>query len=134
MKIQNILRDAWKKATPERIELFNYMDKKHIFTANDITENFSNIGRASIFRTIKLFVEIWVLRRVHIGDGAENYEIQHSHNHHEHMACNVCGSIISIASESICKKIFSEAKKIGFQIQEHSVNIFGTCSNCNLIK
>jgi len=107
------------------------MNKKHIFTANDIVENFSNIGRASIFRSIKLFSELGVIRKIQVGSNAESYEVEHSHNHHEHMTCNSCGSIINFMSENICKKIFSEAKKLWFKISEHSIGVFGTCNNCN---
>ena len=112
MNITTILRKSGKKATPERIQLFEYMNKKHIFTANDIVEHFSNIGRASIFRSIKLFSELGVIRKIQVGSNAESYEVEHSHNHHEHMTCNSCGSIINFMSENICKKIFSEAKKL----------------------
>jgi len=41
-----------------------------------------------------------------------SYEINDEEHHHEHMKCEKCDSIISFASENICKKIFSEAKKI----------------------
>lgn len=130
MKIQNILRKSGKKATPERIELFEYMNKKHIFTANDIAQSFSNIGRASIFRSIKLFSELGIIRKIQVGTNAESYEVEHAHDHHEHMTCNDCGDILNFSSENICKKIFSEAKKLGFEISEHSIGVFGKCKNC----
>lgn len=130
MNIINILRSSWKKATPERIELFTYMNKKHIFTANDIAENFSTIGRASIFRSIKLFAELGIIRKIQVWRSAESYEVEHSHSHHEHMTCNSCGDIISFLSEGICKKIFSEAEKLGFEISQHSIGVFGKCKNC----
>jgi Fe2+ or Zn2+ uptake regulation protein len=46
------------------------------------------------------------------------------------MKCNNCGDILSFESQNICNKLFSEAKKIGFKISEHSIWIFGTCKNC----
>ena len=131
MNIEKILRSSWNKATPERKTLFEWMQEKHLFTANDIKEDFSNIGRASIFRTLKLFVEIWVLRRINLWESGESYEIECCEaHHHEHMKCNSCGDILSFASETICERIFSEAKKLGFQIDEHSLSIFWKCKNC----
>lgn len=58
MKIEQILKSHKKKCTPERLELFYWMEKKHLFTSADLESAFPNIGRASIFRTIKLFSEI----------------------------------------------------------------------------
>ena len=131
MKIENILKSHTKKCTPERLELFAWMEKKHLFNSVDLESAFPNIGRASIFRTIKLFCEIWILRKIYLWEAAESYEIECcKKHHHEHMKCNSCGDVLSFESENICKKLFSEAKKIGFQISEHSIWIFGTCKNC----
>jgi len=66
MDIKSKLHSAGKKATPERIELFEYMNKKHIFTAADLSEHFSTIGRASIFRNIKLFAELGIIRSIQV--------------------------------------------------------------------
>jgi Fe2+ or Zn2+ uptake regulation protein len=64
MNIEEILKKEKKSVTPERQELFLYMQTRHLFTACDIEKAFSHIGRASVFRTVKLFLEIGVLRRV----------------------------------------------------------------------
>jgi len=131
MNLEKILKSSGKKRTPERLKLWEWMEKKHLFTSSDLVENFPNIGRASVFRTIKLFSEIWYLRKIHLWDGKElSYEVEHDHHHHEHMKCNSCGDVLSFESKNICSKLFSEAKKIGFQISEHSIWIFGTCKNC----
>jgi len=58
MNIQDSLKSHKKKVTPERVELFSWMEKKHLFSSTDIEKSFSHIGRASIFRTLKLFTEI----------------------------------------------------------------------------
>jgi len=132
MNIEEKLKKHKKKVTPERKELFFWMEKKHLFSASDIESSFSNIGRASIFRTLKLFCDIWVLRRIHLWDNWDKYEVECCEkHHHEHMKCKTCGDILSFASETICKKIFSEAKKLGFLIDEHSLSIFWKCKKCN---
>lgn len=132
MKIELILRDNKKKVTPERLELFSWMEKKHLFTSAELESWFSKIGRASIFRTIKLFLELGILRRVSLWESGESYEIECcKKHHHEHMKCNLCGTILSFSSEKICSKIFSEAKKLGFHIDEHSLSILWKCKNCN---
>lgn len=64
MEIEIILKKNGKSITKERIEIYSYIETKHIFSAQDIRENFNHIGRASIFRTINIFLDIGVIRRI----------------------------------------------------------------------
>lgn len=68
MNIETILRSHRKSITEERKEIFNFIQTKHIFSAQEILEEFPTLGRASIFRTIRLFLEIGVLRRLILGE------------------------------------------------------------------
>lgn len=132
MKIQEVLKKHNKKVTPERILLAEWMKQKHLFSANDILREFSEVSRASVFRTLKLFSDIGYLRALNIWEWKELcYEIDCCEkHHHEHMICDSCGDIISFGSSDICKKIFSSAKKMWFHITQHSLNISGRCKNC----
>jgi len=131
MNIENILKAHKNRVTPERVAIYKFLKTRHLFSYNDIVENFSTIGRASIFRTLNLFLEIWVIRKVEVWENIATYELQgDDHHHHEHMKCSKCLNIINFESENICKKIFTEAKKIWFEITSHSIGVLGTCKNC----
>lgn len=130
MNITNILKENNKRVTPERIIIFDFLETKHIFTYNDIIINFKNIWRASVFRTLNLFLELWVIRKVEIWEKVMTYELNDKNHHHEHMKCASCNSIISFHSDNICKKIFAEAKKIWFEIKSHNIWVLWTCKNC----
>lgn len=58
MKIEERLKTHGKKVTPERVKIFESMKSTHLFESKDLVHTFPEIGRASIFRTIKLFLEI----------------------------------------------------------------------------
>ena len=133
MKIENLLKKWWKSCTNERKEIYAYLEQNHIVSSLDIVDFFDGtIGRASVFRSLKLFQELWIIRRVQAVDKWEKYELSHSdHHHHEHFNCSDCWECISFESENLCKKIFEEAKKIGFKITEHNIWVFGTCKNCS---
>ena len=131
MDIKNLLQLWWKSCTKERRDIFKYLAKQHIISSSDIVDYFDgSIWRASVFRTIKLFQELWIIRRVQGADKWESYEINDSDHHHEHFNCSNCWDCISFESEKLCKKIFEEAKKIGFTIQEHNIWVFGICQKC----
>jgi len=134
MKIENILKENNNRVTPERIAIFEFLKTKHIFTYNDIIENFKSLGRASIFRTLNLFLDLAIIRKIDVGDKTMTYEFVDHHNHHEHMRCDCCNSIIGFHADSICKMILEEAKKMWFQVKSHSISVVGKCKNCLEIK
>ena len=68
MNIEAILKLHGKSITEERKEIFSFLETKHIFSAQELLEQFPVLGRASIFRTIRLFLEIGVLRRLTLGE------------------------------------------------------------------
>ncbi len=68
MNISTILKSHGKSVTNERIEIFAYIETKHLFSAIDILDVFPNLGRASVFRTIRLFLKIGILRRLTLGE------------------------------------------------------------------
>ena len=126
MDIKAILLENGKRVTNERILLFCFIKKTHIFTARSLQNCFPNIGRASIFRTLRLFNDIWIIRKI----GKESYEINDGENHHEHMKCEKCNTLFSFDSHSICSQIFRQAERLGFRIKSHNVWVTGVCKNC----
>jgi len=131
MNIEKILKQNNKSLTKERLDMASFMTRKHIFSANDLILVFTGIWRASIFRTIKMFLEIWLIRKVYLWDRWDTYEfIVWQEHHYEHMKCEKCGDVIKFESESICKKIMQEATNIWFKMRGHSVTIVWTCNKC----
>lgn len=130
MDIEKLLKENKNRVTPERIAIFNFLKSKHIFTYNDIINDFKSIWRASVFRTLNLFLEISLIRKIDVWENAVTYELDDKEHHHEHMKCSICNSVINFTSDDICKKIFTEAKKMGFKIKSHNIWIVGTCKNC----
>lgn len=130
MDLEKILKKNNLRITNERIEIFDFIQNYHLFSANDIIKNVKNIWRASIFRTLKTFLEIGLIRKINIWDSIETYEFSDENHHHEHIKCKSCWKIESIEIDDICKKIIKEAEKKWFSVKNHSVNITWTCPNC----
>lgn len=130
MKIENILKENNNRVTPERIAIFEFLKIKHIFTYNDIIGHFKSLWRASIFRTLNLFLDLGIIRKIDVWAKTMTYEFVDHHNHHEHMRCDSCNSIIGFHADSICKKILEEAKKMWFQVKSHSIWVVGKCKKC----
>src|SRR5690242_18265410 len=62
------------------------------FSAEDIDQRLPRVGRATVFRTLKLLVEMDVLCRVLLDDGSLRYRWSRR-GHHHHLICNECGAV-----------------------------------------
>ncbi|MBC8414640.1 transcriptional repressor [bacterium] len=90
-----------------------------------------SIGYATIYRTLKLFVDAGLCSELQSPDGITRYEHLYNHKHHDHLICMTCGKFIEILSpeiEALQEKI---ALKHGFVLNQHRLDLYGTCSECN---
>jgi len=51
--------------------------------------------------------------------------------HHHHLICRSCGKTVEIEAGKVETWADSVAKEHGFVNPSHTIDIFGTCSNCN---
>ncbi len=87
-------------------------------------------NKTTIYREMDFLKSQGIIQEVEFGDGKKRYEIV-SDPHHHHVVCNNCGTIKDVVLED---DIAQEEKKIAhltkFQVQNHSLEFFGLCPNC----
>jgi len=88
------------------------------------------VGKATVFRTLKMLEESHLLSRVTGTDGPPRFEIHFERPHHDHLVCISCGRIQEIQWPVLEKIQEGACKKIGFQIKWHRHEIFGLCKTC----
>lgn len=89
-----------------------------------------NIGYATVYRTLKLFAESGIAREMQFGDGQTRYEHVGEGEHHDHLVCTRCGTIIEFENEAIEKLQDDVAKLHDFLIQTHKLELYGLCGKC----
>jgi len=138
MELKEILKKAWKSYTEERELVFWAVKKLHHFDYSDLQKYLENkninIWRASVFRTLNLFVEIQILENICNRNWVIIYEYIDENNHHEHMKCRNCWIIIEFNDEEIHSFLEKIAKNNNFKLLKHSVNLEWLCKKCNNIK
>jgi Fur family ferric uptake transcriptional regulator len=87
-------------------------------------------GYATVYRTLKLFVEAGLAREILLHDGQTRYEHVSAGEHHDHLVCTGCNSIIEFEDETIEKLQNEIAARHGFQIKNHKMEIYGLCATC----
>lgn len=89
----------------------------------------SHIGLATIYRTLNLFCEAGIAQARHFGTQTQYDNVSHK-GHHDHLICTGCGKIIEFSNCDIERLQEEVAKRNGFTIQTHKLELYGLCAAC----
>ena len=90
----------------------------------------SDVSRASVYRTIPLLIEAGIIEEVERVDKHAHYEVILGREHHDHMLCLGCGSVIEFLSEEMEELQDRICKEHNFSGETHTLEIKGYCSKC----
>lgn len=129
------LKKVGLKTTLPRIKILEILEKsrdRHL-SAEDIykilVESGEDIGLATVYRVLTQFEEAKLVVRHHFSDEHSVFELD-SGEHHDHLVCVKCGAVEEFVDELIEKQQKAVAKKAGFWMTDHSLNIYGICVKC----
>ncbi|MAJ23934.1 MAG: transcriptional repressor [Rickettsiales bacterium] len=83
------------------------------------------ISLATVYRTIKLFEAHNVLNRIELGGKRARYEELNEDDHHDHLIDIDSGEIIEFVNEEIEALQVKVAKKLGYKLVDHRMELFG---------
>ena len=86
------------------------------------------IGAATVYRTLKLFVDAGIANAHHFRDGVTLYESEG--HHHDHLICVGCGDIVEFRNQVIEEELVGLAEKSGYRLTQHRLHLYGYCANC----
>ena len=78
-----------------------------------------------ISNSIKLFEEYNVLNRIELGGKRARYEELNEDDHHDHLIDVDSGEIIEFVNEEIEILQMKVAKKLGYELVDHRMELFG---------
>jgi Fur family ferric uptake transcriptional regulator len=132
---RDYLRKNGLKGTAQREEILVHLMKagRHL-TPEEIFQELrrrdSRLGRATVFRTLKLLEGAGLASHVTLADGRHKYESKHGKPHHDHMICVQCGEALEFSSPAVERIQDRVAARHGFNILWHRHEIFGRCARC----
>ena len=83
------------------------------------------ISIATVYRTVRLFEEANILERHDFRDGRSRYE-ETSDTHHDHLIDVETGEVIEFQNEEIEKLQREVAKKLGYDLVDHRLELYGS--------
>ena len=99
------------------------------FTAEELATAVPQVGRATVFRTIRLLQELDLVCRVPLEDGSVRYQLSRSEHHH-HLVCGSCGTVSEFSDPDLDALIQAQADRRGFTLDGHSIELYGRCARC----
>lgn len=129
------LREAGLKATVPRVKILEIMEQSKLrhFSAEDIykalLDEGEDVGIATIYRVLTQFESAGLVTRHHFEGGISVFELDHG-EHHDHILCIKCGKVEEFVDNVIEQRQKVIAEEAGFSMTDHSLNIYGVCSDC----
>lgn len=127
------------KMTPQRRLILDvFFDLDGHFSAEEIYDVVkkadSSVGQATVYRTLKHFLDAGLGRSVHFGDGVSRYEPSYGQEHHDHLICENCGKSVEVVDPEIERLQEVVAKDQGFILTRHKMYLYGLCPECRKSK
>ena len=87
------------------------------------------IGLATVYRALTQFEAAGMVIRHHFDEGHSVFELSNE-SHHDHLVCVRCGKVEEFNDEEIETRQRIVAEDMGFELTDHSLNMYGLCPDC----
>ena len=120
------IRGVGHKVTPQRLAVLGAIAAEQHQRMEEIRARCPEVGMVTVYRTLDLFAELGLVRRLDLGDGAR-YEL--AEDHHHHLICEDCGTVAEFEQ---CPLDLQRLPQIGsgFEVRAHSLEVYGRCASC----
>ena len=126
-----ILENRGYRATAPRRAVAQLLERKHEgFTVEALSEELPSVGRATVYRTIKLFLEAGVVCKLPMMDGAPVYSLTQVGHRHYHSVCVQCGAVREFRADTIDRSLKAIGSDIPGQVVDHRIELYVTCDYC----
>ena len=120
---------GYRSTFPRRVIVESLKDRSEGFTADDLVRELPMIGRATVFRTIKLLLEAGVICKLSLINGEPRYSLSQAEHHH-HTICVTCGAVGEFRASTVERMLRIVGGEIAGSIVGHRIELYINCSEC----
>ncbi len=120
---------GYRDTEPRRLVISAAAAKDRPFTAEELCASLPCVGRATVYRGLRLLVETGHACRVLLEDHELRYQLSQP-GHRHHLLCGVCGASAHLDrcdTEDILREAAAAA---GFRMSGHWLEVYGECGEC----
>jgi len=96
---------------------------------DEAREAYPALGLVTVYRTLEKLEELHLIQRVHQPMGCQAF-ISAGQGHQHRLLCQNCGQVAFFEGDDLNALIGSIARKTGYQVNEHWLQLFGLCADC----
>ncbi|HLF79188.1 MAG TPA: Fur family transcriptional regulator [Dehalococcoidia bacterium] len=127
----NELRDQGFKITSPRYQVIEHVaGRDGNFTAEELAAELAPVGRATVYRTIKLLLDGDFICRIVMGDGSVCYRVSDKAHHH-HLVCVSCGATEDIRLADVEAVMAHVRDATEYEVVGHRIEVYGVCPQCS---
>jgi Fur family ferric uptake transcriptional regulator len=124
------LEDRGYRLTGPRQRIVEHLSgRAGSFTAEELSTELPDIGRATIYRTVKLLLDAGVLCKATLPDGTPRYSLDDPHHHH-HLVCVSCGKVEEFRHPAVERLVRAMRTDVPGQLVGHRIELYMTCREC----
>jgi len=126
------LKKAGLKATLPRLKILSILEEARVrhMTAEDVykalLDGGEEVGLATVYRVLTQFESAGLVIRHNFEGGRSVFEMNQG-GHHDHVVCVECGEVFEFYDPEIEERQRQVAETIGFQVESHSLYMYGVC-------
>jgi Fur family ferric uptake transcriptional regulator len=126
---------AGVRATRQRGAVMALLDSVEEFrSAQDLHDELrrrgENIGLTTVYRTLQTLTAADLVDMVRTDTGESVYRRCAAPHHHHHLVCRECGSAVEVSGREVEAWATEIAAEHGFVDVHHTIELFGTCGQC----
>lgn len=120
---------GYRDTEPRRLVISAVAAQGRPFTAEELCASLPCVGRATVYRGLRLLVETNQVCRVLLEDRELRYQLSHQ-GHHHHLLCAVCGASADLEGCDVEEMLREAATAAGFRMSGHWLEVYGRCGEC----
>tara|TARA_Y100000589_G_scaffold165833_1_gene157737 strand:- start:7077 stop:7532 length:456 start_codon:yes stop_codon:yes gene_type:complete len=132
------LHQEGKRLTKQRLKVLNLFENigpgNHLSVEEvhaELIASNSKVSLATIYRTLRLLVQMGFLYERELSEGGHRYELlSHDFPDHHHLICIRCGRTEEFESDKVLEEGKLAADIKGFKLIESSFKVKAICPNC----
>ena len=120
------------RITPSRVAVIAaVLAQSGHFSVEDVLRQARAVGRATVFRTMRLLTDLDVVCRVLLDDGSLHYRVSRR-GHHHHLVCVSCGNAQDLDECAVGDLVRELAAATEYEIEGHWLEFYGRCAACRI--
>ena len=124
------VEDAGHRLTGSRRAIFELLEgMEGGFSAEEINLALGGVGRATVYRTLRLLIKEGLLCKLFSDEGSPKYTVA-KFGHHHHTICVSCGKVGEFRDSAVERLLKAVSADIEGTIVGHNLELYVNCSEC----